>query len=147
MVLLERGKGGVRLTSDGIRLMPFIKNICSDYQKLAVQVDELNGLQSGMIRIGTFTSVSSHWIPNIMARFQKDHPLAGLDKVPMQALVENGFGISILPKQILHRVPYSITAKSMEIPAYRRIGFAVRSRKTASMAVRCFMNYIQYRKG
>lgn len=242
VTLLERGKNGVRLTSDGIRLLPYIKNICSDYQKLQTQVDELNGLQSGIIRIGTFTSVSSHWIPNIISMFQKDypnidyellqgdyseienwimegrvdcgflrlptnlpletfsleqdellvvlpetHPLAHCDVFPMQALedspflilekdnnteiseifkrnnltpnirlttwddyaimslVERGFGISILPRLILHRIPYRIVTKSLEIPEYREIGLAIREWKTSSLAVKHFMKYIDYR--
>ena len=45
--LLERGKKGVRLTSDGTRLMPYIKSVCSEYEKLCMQVDELNGSPVG----------------------------------------------------------------------------------------------------
>ena len=51
---LERGRGGVRLTSDGLRLLPYAQNVCAEYKKLQMQVDELHGLQSGLIRIGTF---------------------------------------------------------------------------------------------
>lgn len=72
--LLERGRAGVRLTSDGLRLLPFIQAICEDYQKLQTQVDELKGLQSGLIRIGTFSSVATHWLPPIIQAFQKDYP-------------------------------------------------------------------------
>ena len=39
-----------------------------------MQVDELHGLQSGLIRIGTFSSVATHWLPNIIQQFQKDFP-------------------------------------------------------------------------
>ena len=38
------------------------------------KVDELNGLQAGLIRIGTFSSVATHWLPNIIKEFQKDYP-------------------------------------------------------------------------
>ena len=41
---------------------------------LQMQVDELHGLQSGLIRIGTFSSVATHWLPNIIQQFQKDFP-------------------------------------------------------------------------
>ena len=71
VTLLERGKSGVRLTSDGIRLLPYIKNICRDYQELQTEIDDLNGLQSGILRIGAFTSVSSFWLPNIISAFRK----------------------------------------------------------------------------
>ena len=56
IILLERGRGGVRLTSDGLRLLPYAQNVCAEYKKLQMQVDELHGLQSGLIRIGTFSS-------------------------------------------------------------------------------------------
>ena len=74
VTLLERGKNGIRLTSDGIRLLPFIKNICRDHQELQTEIDDLNGLQSGILRIGACTSVSTLWLPNIINAFRKDYP-------------------------------------------------------------------------
>lgn len=72
--LLERGKSGVWLTSDGTRILPFVRNVCEEYEKLRMQIDELNGLQSGLIRIGTFSSVATHWLPNIIKKFQEVYP-------------------------------------------------------------------------
>lgn len=72
--LLERGRSGVRPTSDGLKLLPFAQSVCREYQNLRAQVDELNGLHSGLIRIGTFSSVATHWLPNIIRAFQKDYP-------------------------------------------------------------------------
>ena len=74
VVLLERGKSGVKLTSDGMKLLPHAKSVCMEYEKLQMEVDELNGLQSGLIRIGTFSSVATHWLPNIIRKFQSDYP-------------------------------------------------------------------------
>lgn len=74
VTLLERGKAGVKLTSDGVKLLPYAKSVCREYEKLLTQVDELNGLQSGLIRIGTFSSVAAHWLPNIIKAFQNDYP-------------------------------------------------------------------------
>ena len=54
VTLLERGRAGVRLTGDGKKLLPYAENVCREYEKLQMQVDELNGLKSGLIRIGTF---------------------------------------------------------------------------------------------
>jgi DNA-binding transcriptional LysR family regulator len=72
--LLERGRAGVHLTSDGLTLLPCIKNICRENEKLQTQVDELHGLQSGLIRIGSISSVSAHWLPDIISKFKKDYP-------------------------------------------------------------------------
>ena len=242
VALLERSKGGVKLTSDGLKLLPYAKSLIAEYEKLQMQVDELNGLQSGLIRIGTFSSVATHWLPNIIKEFQKDYPcidyelllgdyteieewilegrvdcgflrlpthpeletvfleqdqlmaiipenhyLSDCTKFPVAALcdepfmllekgakaevseifeknnltpkvhfttwddyaimsmVESGLGISILPQLILKRVPYKIIAKELDVPAYRNIALALRNKKTVSLAVKRFMDYLQYR--
>lgn len=74
VILLERNKTGVKLTSDGTKLLPQAKRLVGEYEKLQMEVDELNGLQSGLIRIGTFSSVATHWLPRIIKEFQKDYP-------------------------------------------------------------------------
>ena len=242
ITLLERNRSGVKLTSDGSRLLPYAQSLCDEYQKLQMQVDDLHGVQSGIIRIGTFSSVATHWLPNIIKAFQKDypgidyelllgdyteieewiaegrvdcgflrlptnpdfeiiyleqdkllailpenHPLTKYDKVPIadlcnepfmllekgakaevsevferngltprvhfttwddyavMSMVESGLGISILPRLILKRIPYKIVAKELDVPAYRDIALALRSKKTASLAVRRFLEYLDYR--
>ena len=242
VTLLERGRSGVKLTSDGLTLLPQAKKIYEEYQKLQLQVDELNGLKTGLIRIGTFSSVATHWLPGIIRAFQKDypnidyelllgdyteiegwilegrvdcgflrlpvrpaletvfleqdellavlpeeHPLVGCDRFPVVSLadepfmllqkgakadvaelfercaltpkvrfttwddyaimsmVESGLGISVLPQLILKRVPYRIVTKKLDVPAYRNIGFALRDKKNASLAVRRFIEYLPQR--
>ena len=238
--LLERSKSGVELTSDGLKLLPFINDLCQAYEKLQMQVDSLNGLESGLIRIGTFSSIATHWLPNIIKKFQQDypnieyelllgdyteieswilegrvdfgflrlptvsnletifldkdkllvvlpedHPLANKEYFPIKSLcaypfmlletgakaeinaifekhnilpninfttwddyaimsmVESGLGISILPELILKRNPYRIVKKELEVPAYRNIGIAYRSKKSIPLAVKKFLEYIE----
>ena len=74
VTLLERSRWGVSLTSDGSRLLACAQKLCEEYRKLQMEVDDLHGVQSGLIRIGTFSSVATHWLPNIIKAFQKDHP-------------------------------------------------------------------------
>ncbi len=240
--VLERSKTGVKLTSDGLKLFPYVKSVCDKYRNLQMQIDELNGLQSGIIRIGTFSSVATHWLPNIIKAFQKDYPnidyelllgdyteietwildgrvdcgflrlpthpefetifleqdrllavlpeshyLTNKEKVSVadlcnepfmllekgakaeiseifeksglapkthfttwddyavMSMVEKGLGISILPELILKRIPYKIITKELDIPAYRNIGLAIRDKKTISLAVKKFIEYLQYR--
>lgn len=242
LILLERNRSGVKLTSEGFRILPYAKSLCEEYQKLQMQVDDLHGLQSGIIRIGTISSIATHWLPNIIKAFQKDypgidyelllgdyteieewiregrvdcgftrtptcpdfdtefleqdrllaifpenHPLTKLDKVPLAALceepfmllekgakaeisevferngltprvhfttwddyavmamVESGLGISMLPELILKRMQYKIVAKELDVPAKRNIVVALRDRKTASLAVKRFLEYLNYR--
>lgn len=240
--LLERGRGGVQLSSEGLVLLPYVKKVCTEYESLQRQIDELNGLQAGMLRIGLFSSAATYWLPNIIQKFQEDypnidyelivgeyveieewilegrvdcgfvrmpthfdletiflerdkfmvvlpenHPLAGCEKFPIAALtdspfmmleknggqeisellekyhlmlnvrfrtwddyaimsmVEKGLGISIMPQLILQRIPYRIVIKELDVPAYRDIALALRSRETASRAVKRFLDYLEYR--
>lgn len=240
--LLERSRTGVKLTSDGTKLLPYARNVCEEYMKLQMEVDDLNGLQSGLIRIGTISSIATHWLPNIISEFQKkypnidyelllghyadieewvnagrvdigftrvptqsdletefleqdkllvvlpeNHPMASLNKIPVSALeqypfmlleknekaeiseifdrygispnihfttvddyavmsmVEKGLGISILPELILRRTPYRIITKELDVPSFRKLGIAIRDRKNVSLAVRRFLEYLDYR--
>ena len=72
--LFERGRAGISLTSDGIKLLPQLQRICNEHEILMTQIVELQNLQTGIIRIGTFSSVATHWLPNIIKYFKKDYP-------------------------------------------------------------------------
>ena len=63
----------------------------------------------------------------------------------IMSMVESGLGISILPELILRRISYRIVTKELELPAYRKICLAMRDRKTTSLAVRRFIDYLPYR--
>ncbi|TSI02574.1 LysR family transcriptional regulator [Lysinibacillus sp. BW-2-10] len=72
--LFERGRGGIALTSDGLKLFPQVKRICNEHEMLLMQIEDLHDIQSGIIRIGTFSSVATHWLPNIIKIFKQDYP-------------------------------------------------------------------------
>ena len=74
ITLLERGRSGVRLSGDGARLLPLVEVLCSDYERLESEVDDINGISTGKIRIGTFSSVATHWLPGIIKKFEENHP-------------------------------------------------------------------------
>ena len=74
VTLLERGRAGVRITSDGLKLMPQIQRICNEQKLLQAKVEELHDMQSGMIRIGTFSSVATHRLPKIIKKFREKYP-------------------------------------------------------------------------
>lgn len=106
--LLERGRTGVSLTSDGIKLLPVLQRICNEQEMLLAQVDNLHDMRSGLIRVGTFSSVATHWLPNMIKRFQKDYPkilfelLLG-DYTEIESWIQEGrvdFGFLRLPTSI-----------------------------------------------
>lgn len=72
--LLKRTRSGARLTPEGERLMPYIHEIVRQEKLLQQAAEKLHTLVTGKIRIGTFTSVATHWLPAMMMQFQKDHP-------------------------------------------------------------------------
>lgn len=72
--LLERTGKGIYLTSDGLELIPYIERVCAMHTKLQDKVAELNGLQSGTVRIASFSSVMTYWLPDVIKRFQQDYP-------------------------------------------------------------------------
>lgn len=74
IVLLERDRSGVRVTSEGLKLLPFARNVCEARLQLVGEVADLVGGQTGLIRIGTFSSVATHWLPHIIQAFQQDYP-------------------------------------------------------------------------
>ncbi len=73
MSLLERNKYGVELTSEGTRLLPLIRGVCNEFQNLSSVVDELQGLETGLIRIGTISSAATHILPEVIKRFRQDY--------------------------------------------------------------------------
>ncbi len=244
--LLERSRAGVRLTAEGALLLPFAQNLCREYERLQMQVDEMRGLQRGLIRIGAIASTATHWVPNIVRAFQRDfpnidyelllgdyeevgkwvmegrvdgaftvlpvteeleviplekdelvailpreHPLAAQETVALEALcqdpflmleiqadkpssiqslflsrgltpkvffttwedyaimtmVEKGLGVSILPSLILRRTPYHLAIRPLAEPAYRQLGFVLRSREESSLAMKRFLQYLDARNG
>lgn len=75
--LLERNKKGVCLTSAGKEILPYARKIVSDFEEIQQKVDAINGIQTGIVRIGTFSSVAINWLPEVFAKFQEDYP--GID--------------------------------------------------------------------
>lgn len=72
--LILRSRKGVALTPDGEEFLPYIRNIRNSYRELIEKHNEMQGLQSGLIRIGTFSSVSCNWLPGLMKDFKEQYP-------------------------------------------------------------------------
>lgn len=74
VTLMERGRNGVMLTPEGRELLPYAEEICRVQDQMGNRIGELNGVRAGHIRIGTFSSVATHWLPNIIKSFRSDYP-------------------------------------------------------------------------
>lgn len=240
--LIERSRAGVHLTSTGEDLMPMIRQAYNGCMNLKMQIDNINGLKTGTIRIGSFASGAISWLPSIMSKYKqeypnikfevkidsytaiehmisiglldaaflpvppkgnldyilldedkfyvvlpKDHPLCEYDKVPLaelekypflmiqngsdsevfeyfqqhdihsnirltlwddfvtMALVEKNIGISIMSSTILQRTPFELEIRDLEVPLTRKLGLVLKDRKLCSVAMKSFINYLDYR--
>lgn len=72
--LLNRSRSGATLTLEGRELFPHIEKVCHDLRAVRERAAELRGLEVGTVRIGSMGSVSAHWLPPLIAEFQKLHP-------------------------------------------------------------------------
>jgi len=72
--LITRSRAGVRLTEEGERLMPAVRNLLGSMEQLKQTASAIRGLDTGTVRIGSFTSVAVHWLPKVLKNFQKDYP-------------------------------------------------------------------------
>lgn len=72
--LLKRGHAGVKLTAEGERIFPAVRNVLNSNEQLNQLAASIRGLDSGTVRIGAFTSVAVHWLPGVLKEFQTDYP-------------------------------------------------------------------------
>jgi len=72
--LILRSRKGITLTPDGEEFLPYIKNIYNSHRELIEKRKEMEGLQSGLIRIGTFSSVTCHFLPIWIKDFKELYP-------------------------------------------------------------------------
>jgi DNA-binding transcriptional LysR family regulator len=238
-ILILRSRTGITLTPDGEEFLPYIKKICNSHRELKEKMKEMEGLESGHIRIGVFSSVSCHWLPGLMKDFKlqypavhfelhqgdyteistwikegsvdfgfvnpkavsnltttplkddemfavlpKGHGLAEQNEVTLKELlnepyilldegdisepltifqlnnfepniqyrvhddytimsmIEQGLGISILPKLVLHRCPYHIITKKISPSFSRTISLAYKDKRVLPISSRSFIDFI-----
>ena len=72
--LLTRSRSGVRLSPEGKRILPAVRDILSAEERLRETVSSLHGLSTGTIRVASFTSVAVHWLPSMLKAFQAQYP-------------------------------------------------------------------------
>ena len=72
--LLVRSRHGVRLTPEGEELYPFIERLIYRHRALQEKVNEIRGLETGVIRVGTISSITCHWMPQLIRGFQERYP-------------------------------------------------------------------------
>lgn len=74
MKLLTRSRHGIKLTLEGEEIYPFIERTINQYQAMREKANEIIGLETGTIRVGTISSITCHWMPQLIKEFQKKYP-------------------------------------------------------------------------
>lgn len=82
VTLLSRSRGGVTLTADGWALMPYIQEICRQQRSIEERAKDLQGLETGVVRVAVFTSVSVQWMPYILKSFREQYPNIEFELLP-----------------------------------------------------------------
>lgn len=72
--LLHRSRMGVKLTLEGADLYPFIEKMILQYRAMQGKANEIKGLDTGVIRVGTVSSITCHWMPQLIKEFQAIYP-------------------------------------------------------------------------
>jgi DNA-binding transcriptional LysR family regulator len=103
--LLIRSRSGITLTSNGERILKYIRTILHWDEKMKQEVASINGLEVGTVRLGAFTSVCIQWLPKCIKHFKEEHPFIEIkifqgDYEDVDKWITNGvidFGFITLP--------------------------------------------------
>ena len=62
------------LTADGRALLPRIQRLCTEHHRLVQAAADLKGMESGLVKVASFSSVSAQWLPLILKSFGELYP-------------------------------------------------------------------------
>ncbi len=72
--LLVRMKNGVAPTEEANKLLFYVRQMVNAEDRIVEISHKIKGVETGTVRIGSFFSVSVHWLPEIIRSFEKKHP-------------------------------------------------------------------------
>lgn len=72
--LFSRSTKGVALTANGQLLLPVIREILHQEDRLFELSAQMNGLLIGTVTIAAYSSIATHWLPAVIRAFQQDYP-------------------------------------------------------------------------
>ena len=72
--LLIKTKKGVEPTGEAKQLLPVMRAMIAQEERFFQEADEIRGLHRGLIRIGSYVSTSSTWLPQVIGYYQSAYP-------------------------------------------------------------------------
>lgn len=136
VALLNRKKTGLTLTTAGAALLPFIRQICSDEMRLNGVLQDMTGLKSGVVRLGTVTAVANEWLPVVLKKLMQEVPgieyeiLIGNGDVIADWLKEDRIDVGVfvprntehLKAELLHLDEFKVIfPKAHELAGYEKV--------------------------
>lgn len=70
--LLERGRSGVRLTEEGERIAPAVREFLQANARLDSVIEQVASSRTEIIRVSAYASIAMHWLPGIIQRFREE---------------------------------------------------------------------------
>lgn len=77
--LLERGRSGVRLTEEGERIAPAVREFLQANARLDSVIEQVASSRTEIIRVSAYASIAMHWLPGIIQRFREEYPDVDVD--------------------------------------------------------------------
>lgn len=77
--LLERGRSGVRLTEEGARIAPAVREFLQANARLDSVIEQVSSSRTEIIRVSAYASIAMHWLPGIIQRFREECPDVDVD--------------------------------------------------------------------
>ncbi|RYL94809.1 LysR family transcriptional regulator [Sporolactobacillus sp. THM7-4] len=112
--LIFRNRSAIELTREGETLLPSIRQVLYDHEKVRQEAAGILGLTRGTVRAGVFTSVSKHWLPQIIQIMEQKYPhiqielregnYADIEQGILNGKLDCGF-INVYGSSPLHIVP------------------------------------------
>ncbi len=72
--VLERTQHGVSPTPEGMRILPVVRAVVNEEDRLNQMTAEIKGLSVGSVTIGSYPSVATHWLPSVIKKFHEHYP-------------------------------------------------------------------------
>ena len=77
--LLERGRSGVRLTEEGERIAPAVREFLQANARLDSVIEQVASSRTEIIRVSAYASIAMHWLPGIIQLFREECPDVDVD--------------------------------------------------------------------
>lgn len=108
--LIKRNNKGISLTAEGEAVIDQIRLIVNENAKLEEQMALIKGVERGVVRVGTFPTLSITWLPGFLNYFHEKHPGIGVEVIEdndieylEQGLSRGVFDVGLMSKQEEHK--------------------------------------------